>query len=319
MDAEPENLAFGPVPSRRLGYSLGVNNIPPKSCSYSCVYCQLGRTHSMQVERRGFYAPDRVFERVKTKLGQARNTNTPVDYITFVADGEPTLDENLGREIALLRSLGLPVAVISNASLIWREDVRHELMQADWVSLKVDATSEAIWHRVDRPHGALRLPAILEGILAFARAYHGKLVTETMLLGGVNDAAEHVHELARFLGQVSPACAYLAIPIRPPAEPWAQAPAEDSLLRAHQILSALVPRVEYLSGYEGNAFSSTSSPVQDLLAITAVHPMRGDAVQEFLVKAGSDWAMVEDLIARGEIIASEYQGHRFYIKKLGQN
>jgi len=124
-------IAFGPVPSRRLGRSLGVNNIPPKVCTYSCVYCQVGRTIRMQVERRVFYGPEEILQAARDKVERARESGEPIDYLTFVPDGEPTLDVNLGREIELLRSLGIKIAVITNASLIWREDVREALMKAD--------------------------------------------------------------------------------------------------------------------------------------------------------------------------------------------
>ncbi|RKZ00434.1 MAG: radical SAM protein, partial [Candidatus Hydrothermota bacterium] len=116
-------IAFGPVPSRRLGRSLGVNNIPVKICTYSCVYCQIGRTLKIQVDREEFYSPDEVFGEVKEKVEDIRKKGEALDYITFVPDGEPTLDLNLGKEILLVKSLGFKVAVITNSSLIDREDV----------------------------------------------------------------------------------------------------------------------------------------------------------------------------------------------------
>ena len=109
--------AFGPVPSRRLGRSLGINNIPPKVCTYSCIYCQLGRTVRMQSERGAFYAPEEVVRGVEEQVVKAREKNERIDYLTFVPDGEPTLDINLGREMELLRPRGIKIAVISNASL----------------------------------------------------------------------------------------------------------------------------------------------------------------------------------------------------------
>jgi len=158
-------IAFGPVPSRRLGRSLGINNIPPKVCTYSCVYCQLGRTIKMQVERRAFYEPEDILRDVQDKVEKAREAGESVDYLTFVPDGEPTLDINLGREIELLRPLGIKIAVITNSSLIWREDVREALMKADWVSLKMDSVREEVWRRINRPHGSLQLTSILDGAL----------------------------------------------------------------------------------------------------------------------------------------------------------
>jgi len=125
-------IAFGPVPSRRLGRSLGVNNIPDKVCSFACVYCQIGRTLRMELERRPFYEPELIFAEVKKKVKEARARGEEIDYITFVPDGEPTLDINLGREIDLLRGLGIPLAILTNSSLLWREDVREDLLKFDF-------------------------------------------------------------------------------------------------------------------------------------------------------------------------------------------
>ena len=308
--------AFGPVPSRRLGRSLGINNIPPKVCTYSCVYCQLGRTVKMQVERRAFYQPEEILRDVEEKVRNAREVGESIDYLTFVPDGEPTLDVGLGQEIELLKPLGINIAVITNASLIWREDVQKDLMRADWVSLKVDSVSEDVWRRINRPHRALQLASILEGMLEFARAYEGELATETMLVEGVNDGDEHVREVADFLAELRPARAYLSIPTRPPAEEWAQPPNEKVINRAYQILGDRVDHVEYLIGYEGNAFAFTGNVEEDLLSITAVHPMREEAVKEFLARARADWSIVRKLLEQGQLVETEYEGNKFYMRKL---
>jgi wyosine [tRNA(Phe)-imidazoG37] synthetase (radical SAM superfamily) len=317
-------IAFGPVPSRRLGRSLGVNNIPPKVCTYACVYCQLGRTLKMQIERRAFYEPEEVLKAVQDRVEKAVDSGESVDYLTFVPDGEPTLDVNLGREIELVKPLGIKTAVITNASLVWREDVQEDLMDADWVSLKVDAVQEDVWRRVDRPHGSLQLDRVLDGMLEFASAYRsaywragsGELVTETMLVGGVNDDDDHVRDIADFLARLGPDRAYLAIPTRPPGELWVRSPGEKSINRAYQIFCERVDHVEYLIGYEGNAFAFTGDVEEDLLSITAVHPMREDAVREFLARADAGWPVVRWLIARDQLVETEYDGHRFYMRKL---
>jgi wyosine [tRNA(Phe)-imidazoG37] synthetase (radical SAM superfamily) len=310
-------IAFGPVPSRRLGRSLGVNHIPPKICTYACAYCQLGRTIKMQVERQPFYEPERVVRAVREQVEKAGRAGVRVDYLTFVPDGEPTLDANLGREVALLKPLGIPIAVISNGSLAWREDVREDLMEADWVSLKVDATREEVWRRVDRPHGHLQLGAILDGMLEFAQVYEGDLVTETMLVAGGNDDDDCLEDLAGFLARLKPARSYLSIPTRPPAEPWARPPAEEKINRAYQILKRKMDRVEYLIGYEGNGFAFTGDVETDLLSITAVHPMREESVRKLLAQAQADWSTVRRLVAWGQLVEVEYGGQRFYLRKLG--
>jgi len=206
--------------------------------------------------------------------------------------------------------------VISNASLITREDVREELSRADWVSLKVDAATEAVWKRVNRPHKALSLEEIQKGILEFARNFRGTLATETMLVSGVNDAPEEIAAVAGFLAEVKPDIAYISIPTRPPAEPWVEPPAEAALVRAYAIFAEHLPRVELLIGYEGDAFATSGDAVADLLSITAVHPMREEAVEELLARDRADWKAVEELIHAGELVELEYSGHRFYMRAL---
>jgi len=311
-------IAFGPVPSRRLGRSLGINNIPPKICTYACTYCQVGRTLKMQVERQAFYEPEEILKAVQDKVQNARDLGETIDYLTFVPDGEPTLDINLGLEVEWLKPLGIKIAVITNASLTWREDVREDLMKADWVSLKVDSAQQEVWRRSNRPHGNLQLASILDGMLEFAQVYPGELVTETMLVNGINDGAGSVSEVASFLALLRPARAYLAIPTRPPAEEWVRPPDEAAVNRAYQILSQQLDQVEYLIGYEGNAFAFTGNVEQDLLSITAVHPMREDAVGAFLARAGADSPVVRRLMAQGQLVATEYEGQRFYVRKLHQ-
>ncbi len=309
-------LCFGPVPSRRLGRSLGINNIPPKHCSYACTYCQLGRTPHMSIERRVFYDPSRLLTEVQDRVQEVRTANEELDYLCFVPDGEPSLDLNLGKEIELLKPLGVDIGVISNASLIWMEEVREELAGADWVSLKVDAANESLWHEIDRPHGRLRLEEILEGILCFAESFGGHLVTETMLIRGLNDQEEELEEIAIYLEKVQPEIAYLSIPIRPPAESGVQAPDEAGITRAWSIFSEKVARVECLSGAEGDSFFSSGDVVSDLLSTTSVHPMRLSSVEALLKSAGASWSIVEELLDQGTLIRNDYGGETFFIRKL---
>ncbi|MCD6453540.1 MAG: radical SAM protein [Dehalococcoidales bacterium] len=310
------SVVYGPVPSRRLGYSLGINNIPPKICSYSCVYCQLGSTLKRQLRRESFYSPERIAQQVTENVNRLRGKGQPIDYLTLVSDGEPTLDSNLGREIELLKPLRSKIAVITNASLLWRDDVRQDLQKADWVSLKVDAVTEEIWQHIDRPHRSLKLEAIQEGMLRFADSFKGCLTTETMLISGVNDSRQEMERVSDFLARLEPAQAYLAIPTRPPAVEEIAAATESTLNQAYQIFSNRLSRVEYLIGDEGNAFATSGRADDDLLSITAVHPMREAAVKELLNKNGVGWGVVTRLIQDGRLIELEYQGNRFYTRRL---
>ena len=311
-------LAFGPVPSRRLGKSLGINNIPAKTCSYSCVYCQLGRTVNMTTKRQTFYKPEDIFEETKRKVNEASSRDERIDYITFVPDGEPTLDINIDKATYNLKQIEIPIAVITNASLIWRDDVKEDLAEMNLVSLKVDAVSEDLWRRMNRPHKNLRLDAVLEGVTEFAKEFKGSIISETMLVDGINYGDEF-EEIADFLKQLKRIDkAYIAIPTRPPTEKWVKPAKEQTVNSAFQIFSEKlgVDRVEYLIGYEGNAFAFTGKAEEDLLSITAVHPMRKEAVKEFLKKANADWDVIAKLLREDKLIELEYEGNKYYMRRL---
>jgi wyosine [tRNA(Phe)-imidazoG37] synthetase (radical SAM superfamily) len=313
---EMEMIAFGPVPSRRLGQSMGINNIPPKICTYSCVYCQVGKTLNMQVKRKAFYKPEEIFQVVDKKVKEAKKRSEPIDYLTFVPDGEPTLDIHIGKEIELLKSLGIKIAVITNSSLLWDKDVRNDLYKSDWVSVKIDASSRDIWRRINRPHGSLSLDKILDGITEFARRFKGELTTETMLVRGINDSAEQIGKTSDFIAGIKPNKSYIAVPTRPPAERWVKPPAEHIVNMAFQIFEEKSIPTEYLIGYEGEAFAFTGNVEEDLLSITAVHPMREDQVKTLLNKAEKDWAVVEKLVNEDKLVEVHYKDKNFYTRKL---
>jgi len=311
-------LAFGPVPSRRLGRSLGINNIPAKTCTYSCVYCQLGRTSQLTVKRRAFYNPEKIFNEVKRKVEVAVSRNEKIDYLTFVPDGEPSLDINLGKEISLLKQIGVPIAVLTNASLLWYEDVKEDLLKANLVSLKMDSVNQVLWRKINRPHTSLSLNKILDSIVSFADDFEGILITETMLIDEIEYGAE-LREIASFLQELNGLKkAYIAIPTRPPAEKWVKPANEEIINLAYQIFSEKLgaEKVEYLIGYEGNAFAFTGNVKEDLLAITAVHPMRKEAIEEFLKKANAEWHIIEELLHKKLLIELEYEGKLYYMRKL---
>jgi wyosine [tRNA(Phe)-imidazoG37] synthetase (radical SAM superfamily) len=277
----------------------------------------VGRTSDKLVKRRVFYRPEIVFHRVRQKANRAHDRNERIDYLTFVPDGEPTLDINLGTEISLLKQIGIPIAVITNSSLIDHDDVRLDLSGADLVSLKIDSVNESTWKRVNRPYGSLKLNRILEGISEFVADFEGKVITETMLVDGFNYEGES-EKLADYLKNLKRLdMAYIAIPTRPPAEKWVRPADEQTLNSVFQVFSTKLgaTEVEYLIGYEGNAFSSTGNPGEDLLSITAVHPMRQEAVERFLKNTDSDWSLIERLLHEQELVELKYEGKTFYLRK----
>lgn len=310
------NLVFGPVPSRRLGRSLGINNIPPKECTYACVYCQLGNTIKLEVERRKFYSPDNLISAVEKQLKSLDSKSNKIDYLTFVPDGEPTLDLLFADNITALKKFGIKIAVITNSSLLGNEAVRNALLLADWVSVKVDTVNEKTWHKLDRPHGKLQFSEILEGVRLFSEKHKNHFVTETMLVKGLNDSTGELKSISGFIKKLNPNVAYIAIPTRPPAEEFVVSPNEERINEAYQIFYSQGINTKLITGYEGNEFSVTGNLAEDILNITAVHPMREDAVDELIKKDYGTWEEVEYLVNSGKLIKSEFERKIFYLRNL---
>jgi wyosine [tRNA(Phe)-imidazoG37] synthetase (radical SAM superfamily) len=309
-------ISFGPVPSRRLGQSLGVNNIPPKICSYSCIYCQVGKTLHYSHNREYYYDPDTIADAVKLSVEQVEEQGKDIDFITFVPDGEPTLDINLGREIQLIRKFGKKIAVISNGSLLDHEDVRDDLYTADLVSIKIDTVSEHVWRHINRPSRHHDIVSMLAGIRKFSDSYEGTLLTETMLIKDVNDELEEISNVGTFISSLKHRKSYLSVPTRPPTLKWVKPADERTLTAAYFIFNKMAIETEYLIGYEGNEFAYTGNFEKDILSITAVHPMRKDAVETFLQRTRKGWHAVEKLVEEEKLLEIPYQNKVYYLRKL---
>jgi len=247
------SIAFGPIVSRRFGLSLGVNHLPFKYCSYSCVYCQLGPTKRTTAERRSFYTTDEIVCAVRE-----RAKGRTFDVISFVPDGEPTLDLNLGAHIRAVKPLGR-VAVITNGSLLIDPAVRRDLAAADIVSVEIDAIDETTWRRISRPCPSLRLDLVLDGLRSFRAEYSGELWTQTMLVEGFES------DVTPFLRELAPQRACLSVPTRPcgvragkPVAPW-----------PYEVI--------------GDVKDAPVHTAEELLAVLAVHPIREDAVPPEIV------------------------------------
>jgi wyosine [tRNA(Phe)-imidazoG37] synthetase (radical SAM superfamily) len=308
-------IVFGPIPSRRLGRSLGINNIPPKTCSYSCIYCQVGRTDSMAIKRRSFFSPDDIYNEVESKIKLLQNKNEKIDYITFVPDGEPAIDINIGVSIKRLKEFGIKIAVITNASLLWDDSVKKDLMNADLVSLKIDSVFREIWKKINRPHGELNINNITNGILDFSSSYGGTLLSETMLVAGINDSVESLTITSDFIKSFRPEKAYILVPTRPPAEEAVSVPDMNIKYTALQIFRSKIENSFIVDYDEGNNFSFTSEAKKELIDILSVHPMRKKAVKDFLTKADLSWDLIKTLISEEILSTEEYSGDTFYVKK----
>jgi wyosine [tRNA(Phe)-imidazoG37] synthetase (radical SAM superfamily) len=312
-------IVFGPVPSRRLGRSLGINNIPPKTCTYSCVYCQVGKTYNFSKERKKFYKIEEIKDQVFQKIDELKKQKEEIDYLSFVPDGEPTLDINLGKEIEILKDFGVPIAVITNASLINLPDVRRDLSKADWVSVKIDAVSEKIWKKVNRPQPDLSLKDILEGIVRFSKEYKRRLYTETMLIKSINTDKKIIEEIAAFIRNLKVNKAYISIPTRPPSSKSAKVPDEETINKAYSLFTKKIPNVELLTGYSPIEFPKTTNVREEILNITSVHPMRKEDLGNILDKAGKNWKIVENLLAKGELKMVKFEKNKFFLRSFKRN
>ena len=312
-------IVFGPIPSRRLGRSLGINNIPYKHCSYSCVYCQLGPTNAMTSACSEFFSPDQVFDAVKLRIEELKTAGETIDYLTFVSDGEPTLDSQLGASINKLKPLGYKIAVITNSSLLSLVSVRNALLCADWVSLKVDAASSTVWRKINRPHGSLDLKEIENGMTSFASRFTGALVTETMLVKDMNDTVSSIRETAEIIRRLNPRTSYILIPTRPPAVE-SVVPAEASAVTAaYQIFKEFNLDTELVLNAESDQFTCCSDTESELLNILSVHPMRKDAVITFLSRSHSGWDVIERLIKESTVKEVNYNNELFIVRTFGSS
>ena len=260
---------FGPVSSKRLGQSLGVDVLPPKSCTWNCIYCQLGKTGEYLTERREYFPREEILEEIKEAITEP----AAIDWITFVGSGETTLYKGLGW---LIRETGkmtdLPVAVITNGSLLYLDEVRSELLEADAVLPSLNAGSAELFERIDRPAPGFTFKRHIEGLAAFRRGYQGKLWIEVMLIAGMNDSVEALEDIAAVLETIRPDIVHLVLPTRPSTEPDVRLSSEDAIMRARLILSRVAKVVHPAKG--SMTLRNTADIIETVVAITRRHPLQ---------------------------------------------
>ena len=275
----PTRYVFGPVSSRRLGRSLGIDPVPTKTCNWNCVYCQLGRTKSM-TGTRGEYFPS---EEIVREAEEVLSTHAPgtIDWVTFVGSGETLLHRGLGRMLRRMKDVtDIPLAVITNGSLLSDPVVRTELLPADAVLPSLDGGTPELFRKINRPHPGIPFHHHLGGLQAFSRDYLGKFLVEVMLIRGVNDTDGALSDLAVAMDRISPDAIHLSRPDRPPAEPWVAATDEEGFIKAMSILGSVakvlhpVESVLHLEGPKG--------ALENLLAILPRHPLSEAQLQRAL-------------------------------------
>jgi len=241
---KPEfSCIYGPVPSRRLGFSLGIDVLPSKLCSFNCIYCQLGPTARNITRRKEYVSASKIISQIKEIL----RTEKDIDYITLSGSGEPTLNSKIGQLIREIKSFtDIPVAVLTNSSLLIQKSVRDALTEADLVVPSLDAATQDIFVKVNRPHPSLRIEKIIDSLKEFRRIFKGALWLEVMLVKGINDSPSHIKELKKAIAEIDPAKVHLNTVVRPPAEKFAQLLSRKELKK---IQAALGEKCEIIADF----------------------------------------------------------------------
>jgi len=303
---------YGPVPSRRLGKSLGISPIPDKTCNYTCVYCQLGRTTHFTNERQLFYPVEEVLKEVQEALQQEKD----IDFITIVGEGEPLLYKGIGLLVTQLKQLSsIPIAIITNGALLSQEEVRKELLQTDVILPTLDAYSEEQFRKINRPHKEIKLVEVIEGLKEFRKIFHNQIWLEVMLVKDLNDDINSINEIKKIIDEINVDRVYLNVPIRPPAESWVEIPPSNRLIIAQEILKA-----ESIAHFEELLIESVdreSAPFEQILNILKRHPLRNEQIYTLFpsMDKGEIDSMLNEMISNKLIEAVEYNNKTFWERK----
>jgi wyosine [tRNA(Phe)-imidazoG37] synthetase (radical SAM superfamily) len=268
MSSNIYKYIYGPVPSRRLGRSLGIDLVPFKTCTYDCIYCQLGRTTNKTMERRPYVPVKDILNELKIKLA----TGEPPDYISIAGSGEPTLHSSIGEIIGMIKNMTtIPVAVLTNGSLLYLPEVRAALMQADLVIPSLDVGDEQLFQYVNRPHADISFDKMVNGLIDFARDFPGKIWLEILLLGGVTGIPSEVEKIASIVRSIQPARIQLNTASRPPAEEIVHPLSTDQLLALKSFFQG---EIDIISNEQTAAFISDSSATcdEDIVSLLARRP-----------------------------------------------
>lgn len=307
-------VVFGPVRSRRLGLVLGINNVKPNVCSYDCIYCPGGKNTCCSICTNNCLTPFELYVSVKNKLNEIYLSGKKINYILFAGSGDPALDTNLHKEISILREFGYKIAVFTNSSLLWNENIQENLMFADYISLKIDTVNEDTWLKINRPHQRLRYDLILKGIKDFSRKFRGELVTETTLIKDINDKAKEIEDLGDFLNSINRKMSYFMTPIYPPAESYALSPESETLKNISALISDKIQNPMMLCCPQKDEFFATDDFENELLGLLEIHPLNEEAVTNY-ARANSKLEKLNELKENNLIKLLTHNGKTFYAIK----
>lgn len=299
---------YGPVPSRRLGFSLGIDIIPFKTCTFDCIYCQLGTTTNKTAQRAEYTPAHDVVDEVRYVLTK----HTHIDYLTFSGSGEPTLHSRLGYIISSIKKFSdIPVAVLTNGSLLTRADVREDLSHADVVAPTLCGTANDIMQRINRPVLRITPGTIMQGLIDFRNIYHGEIWLEVMLIQGLNDTDEHIKRLAASIKKITPDKIHLNTVVRPPSDKKVRAVLPE---RLRAIQNLLGKRCEIIVGFKKQIRSTDfKNRSDDILNVIKRRPVTlDDIVRVTGVHIHEAQKILDRLISNNKIRYSEHNDHRYY-------
>lgn len=302
-------LVFGPVPSRRLGRSLGVDLLPRKTCTFDCLYCQVGPTQQTSVEHGEFVSAEAVTEAVRKRL------SSRPDFITISGSGEPTLYDKLGELIQALKALkAAPVAVITNGSLLWRPEVRAALREADLVAPSLDAGDEETFRRINRPHVECTFSRLLEGLRDFRAEFQGRYWLEVFFLAGINDDAVSAGKIAVLAQSVGADRIQLNAVARPTAHPNALAVPES---RLRELLPLFGNNAEIIADFASKADAPAAGTAEvtpnSILELLRRRPCTVAGLAQGLAAETSEIrVLLESLLQSGVVRAEERDGKTFF-------
>ena len=227
---------YGPVKSRRLGFSLGISLTPYKTCDFDCIYCQLGKTTNLTLERKEYIRVSEIIDELKIWLNNNKEVAQGLEYITLSGSGEPTLNTGFGELIVEIKKLtNLKIAVLTNTSFLADREIRRPLLAADLIVPSLDAVTQDLFNKIDRPYPGIKIEDIIAGLAALRREFRGKIWLEVMLIKGLNDDIRHIRKLKDVIDGINPDKIQLNSPVRTTAEAGIQAVGKPKLKigRAH--------------------------------------------------------------------------------------
>ncbi|MBW2020665.1 MAG: radical SAM protein [Deltaproteobacteria bacterium] len=272
-----EHFIYGPVPSRRLGHSLGVDLVPYKVCSYDCIYCQLGRTKAKTIERKPYIPVGSILDQVYQKLKEG----VCADYITLAGSGEPTLNSEIGTLIhEIKKHTEIPVAVLTNGSLLGNSQVRESMMEADVVLPSLDAYDQQGFEAINRPHPEISFETMVHGLVAFRKEYPGQIWLEVFILDGINATEADAIQFRDWIARINPQKIHINTAVRPSAEAHARQVSSEGMARFCKILGK---EAEVIAPFRGSEKHERRANVEeDLLSLLARRPCTLDDISSGL-------------------------------------